>query len=106
MVGCKENTVNQYYTICEYEDKVGFKINITVNVTFNTTWTNIYNNAIPWNLRPKSAVTCPNYNSASSNTAIGVRAASNEEKVEIITKSLEGSSVSTTAYAYLEWSKV
>ena len=106
VVGCKATTVNQYYTIYEYEDKVGFKINITANITFNTTWTNIYNNAIPWNLRPKSAVTCPNYNSASSNTAIGVRPANNEEKVEIIAKSLGSSSVSTTAYAYLEWSKV
>ena len=107
VVGCKQTTVNQYYTIYEYEDKVGLRIGINTNITFKTTWSLIYNQAIPWNLRPKSAVTCPNYESGSStnNTAIGVRPATNEEKVEIIAKSL-GSQVSTTAYAYLEWSKV
>ena len=108
VVGCKATTVNQYYTIYEYEDKVGLRIGINTNITFNTTWRLIYNQAIPWNLRPKSAVTCPNYESGSStsNTAIGVRPASSGETVEIIGKSLGSSSVSTTAYAYLEWSKV
>ena len=107
VVGCKATTVNQYYTIYEYEDKVGFKINISSNITFKTNWSVINNQVIPFRLRPRYPVTCPNYESGSStdNTAIGVRQANSGEVVEVIAKSL-GSQVSTTAYAYLEWSKV
>ena len=107
VVGCKATTVNQYYTIYEYEDKVGLRIGINTNITFKTTWSLIYNQAIPWNLRPRYPVTCPNFDSGSStsNTALCVRQANTGETVEILGKSL-GSQVSTTAYAYLEWSKV
>ena len=105
--GYKTTTPHTNYTIYEFEDKVGLRINISSNITFKTTWSNINNQVIPFRLRPRYPVTCPNYDSGSStnNTAIGVRPPSSGELVEIIGKSL-GSQVSTTSYAYLEWSKV
>ena len=105
--GYKTTTPHSYYTLYEYEDRVGLKIGINSNITFNTTWSLINNQVIPWSLRPRYPVTEVNYDSGSStnNTAIGVRPANSEDAVEVIAKSL-GSQVSTTAYAYLEWSKV
>ena len=107
MGGYKTTTPHQYYTLYEFEDRVGLRINIPNNITFKTTWSNINNQIIPFRLRPRYPVTCPNYDSGSStnNTAIGVRQANTGETVEIIGKSM-GSQVSTTSYAYLEWSKV
>ena len=108
VVGYKTTTPHQYYTIYEFEDKVGVRINVPTNITFNTTWSLVNNQVIPWSLRPRYPVTCPNYDGGSStnNTAIGVRPANSGEVVEIVAKSLGSSSVSTTSYAYLEWSKV
>jgi len=105
--GYKTTTPHNYYTLYEYEDRVGLKINISSNITFYTNWRSINNQVIPFRLRPRYPVTCPNYEGGSStnNTAVGVRQANTGESVEIIGKSL-GSQVSTTAYAYLEWSKV
>jgi len=105
--GYKTTTPHNYYTLYEYEDRVGLKINISSNITFYTNWRSINNQVIPFRLRPRYPVTCPNYEGGSStnNTAVGVRQANTGESVEIIGKSL-GSQVSTPAYAYLEWSKV
>ena len=105
--GYKTTTPHNNYTLYEFEDRVGIRINISSNITFKTTWSNINNQVIPFRLRPRYPVTCPNYDGGSStnNTALGVRQATSGELVEIIGKSL-GSQVSTTAYAYLEWSKV
>ena len=105
--GYKTTTPHSYYTLYEFEDRVGLRINISSNITFKTTWSLINNQVIPWSLRPRYPVTEVNYDSGSStnNTAIGVRPANSEDAVEVIAKSL-GSQVSTTAYAYLEWSKV
>ena len=105
--GYKTTTPHTNYTIYEFEDKVGLRINIDSNITFKTTWSLINNQVIPWSLRPRYPVTCPNYDSGSStnNTAIGARPANSGDAVEIIGKSM-GSQVSTTSYAYLEWSKV
>ena len=107
MGGYKTTTPHQYYTLYEFEDRVGLKINISSNISFKTTWSNINNQAIPFRLRPRYPVMSPNYEGGSStnNTAVGVRQATSGETVEIIGKSM-GSQVSTTAYAYLEWSKV
>ena len=107
VIGYKTTTPHSNYTIYEFEDRVGLRINIDSNITFKTTWSNINNQVIPWSLRPRYPVTCPNYDggSSTSNTVIGVRPPNSGELVEIIGKSL-GSQVSTTAYAYLEWSKV
>ena len=105
--GYKTTTPHTNYTIYEFEDKVGLRINISSNITFKTAWSLINNQVIPFRLRPRYPVTEVNYESGSStnNTAIGVRQANSGEVVEIIGKSM-GSQVSTTAYAYLEWSKV
>ena len=105
--GYKTTTPHTNYTIYEFEDKVGLKINVGSNITFKTTWSLVNNQVIPFRLRPRYPVTEVNYESGSStnNTAIGVRQANSGEVVEIIGKSL-GSQVSTTAYCYLEWSKV
>ena len=105
--GYKTTAPHQYYTIYEYEDKVGLRIGINTNITFKTTWSLVNNQVIPFRLRPRYPVMSPNYDSGSStnNTAIGVRPANSGDVVEVIAKSL-GSQVSTTAYAYLEWSKV
>ena len=105
--GYKTTTPHTNYTIYEFEDKVGLRINVPSNITFRTTWSNINNQVIPFSLRPRYPVMSPNYEGGSStnNTAVGVRQATTGETVEIIGKSL-GSQVSTTAYAYLEWSKV
>ena len=105
--GYKTTTPHTNYTIYEFEDKVGLKINVPTNITFKTAWSLVNNQVIPFRLRPRYPVTCPNYDGGSStnNTAIGVRPANSGDVVEIIAKSL-GSQVSTTAYAYLEWSKV
>ena len=105
--GYKTTTPHTNYTLYEFEDRVGLKINVGSNITFKTTWSLVNNQVIPFRLRPRYPVTCPNYDSGSStnNTAIGVRQASSGEVVEVIAKSL-GSQVSTTAYCYLEWSKV
>lgn len=107
MGGYRTTTPHTNYTLYEFEDKVGLRINIGSNITFKTTWSLVNNQVIPFRLRPRYPVTCPNYDSGSStnNTAIGVRQANTGETVEIIGKSL-GSQVSTTSYAYLEWSKV
>ena len=104
--GYKTTTPHNNYTIYEFEDRVGLKINIPSNITFKTTWSLINNQVIPFRLRPRYPVTSPNYDGGSStnNTAIGVRPGSGDA-VEVIAKSL-GSQVSTTSYAYLEWSKV
>ena len=105
--GYKTTTPLTYYTLYEFEDKVGIKISINTNITFPTTWTNVNSNIIPWSLRPQYPVTCLNYNSTSTTTAIGINLnnSGGAQKVEIVVKSL-GSQVSTTAYCYLEWSKV
>ena len=105
--GYKTTTPHTYYTLYEFEDKVGIKINISSNITFPTSWRNVNDTIISWSLRPQYPITCVNYNTATTPTAIGINLnnTGGAEKVEIAVKSL-ASQISTTAYAYLEWSKV
>ena len=105
--GYKTTTPHEYYTLYEFEDRVGLKINIFNSITFPTSWRNVNDTIISWSLRPQYPITCVNYNSAVTPTAIGINVNNTGgiQKVEIAVKSL-ASEISTTAYAYLEWSKV
>ena len=98
---------NGMYTLYEYEDRVGLRVHINTAINFPTSITMINNQHIPHRLAPRYPImiVCANGATASSNTAIGVREANDLEHTEIIVKSLSGSTISTQAYAYLEWDK-
>ena len=95
-----------YYLLEENDGHVRLKIHINTNITFNTSWTTIYANFIPLDYAPLYPVTVIVYASlsATDSLAIGVRE-TNDSKVEIMGKSLTGSSVSSQAYCVLEWTK-
>jgi len=99
---------NGMYTIYEWEDKVGLKIYINSNISFTTAWKNVNDWAVPHRLKPAYPVTMVGLNATTGqqNIAFGVRESADHTKVEIIVKSLTGSTISTQLYNYIEWSKV
>ena len=98
---------NGMYTLYEYEYRVGLRIHISTAISFTNAIKVINDQHIPHRLAPRYPVmiVCANGNTATANTAIGVRESVNLEKTEIIVKSLSGSDVSREAYCYLEWDK-
>ena len=108
VTGYIQTSVNSgMYTIYEYEDRVGLRIHIDNPINFTTGIKVINDWAVPHRLAPRYPVmiVCANGNTATANTAIGVRESSDFEHTEIIVKSLSGSDISREAYAYLEWDK-
>lgn len=108
VIGCRTTNPHIYYSIYEWEDKVGVKIAISDNINFTTSWRSVNNSIIPYRLRPRFPVTMVGLNATSGqqNIAFGVRESADHTKTEIIVKSLTGSTVSTQLYNYIEWSKV
>lgn len=108
VTGYKTTYPHTYYTIFEHEDKVGIKISISENINFTTSWKSVNNFVIPYRLRPRFPVTMVGVNATTGqqNIAFGVRESADHTKVEIIVKSLTGSTVSTQLYNYIEYSKV
>ena len=108
VTGYKTTTTHSYYTIYEYEDKVGIKIAISSNINFTTSWRSVNDSVIPYRLRPPYPVIMVGLNATTGqqNIAFGVRDSSDHTKTEIIVKSLTGSTVSTQLYNYIEYSKV
>ena len=106
--GYKETSVNNgVYTIYEYEERVGLKIHINTAISFTSAIRIVNDQHIPHSLAPRYPImiVCANGTTASSDTAIGVRESNDLTKTEIIVKSLTGETISTQAYAYLEWDK-
>ena len=96
----------QYYILEENDGHIRLRIHLNTSITFNTNWTLINENFIPIAYAPLYPVTSIVYASstATQTLAIGVHE-TNDSKVEIIGKSLTGSSVSSQAYCVLEWTK-
>lgn len=108
MGGYKETSVNNgVYTIYEYEERVGLKIHINTAISFTSAIRIVNDQHIPHRLAPRYPVmiVCANGTSATQNTAIGVRESNDLEHTEVIVKSLTGETISTQAYAYIEWDK-
>lgn len=106
VTGWRTVATNQYYLLAENNGHVRLKIHINTNINFSTNWTLIYDNFIPLDYAPVYPVASIVYSSstATNSLAIGVRE-TNDSKVEIMGKSLTGSSVSSHAYCVLEWTK-
>lgn len=106
VTGWRTVATHQYYLLAENNGHVRLKIHINTDVTFRTNWATIYANFIPLDYAPFYPVTAIVYSSstATNSLAIGVRE-TNDSKVEIMGKSLTGSSVSSQAYCVLEWTK-
>lgn len=98
---------NGMYIIYEYEDRVGLRIHIDTAINFTNAIRTINDWAIPHRLAPRYPImiVCANGNNSTPNTAIGVSEDNALEHTQIICKSLTGSTISTQAYAYLEWDK-
>lgn len=106
--GYRTTYPHTYYAIFEHEDKVGIRISISETINFPTSWRSINDAIIPYRLRPRFPVTMVGLNATTGqqNIAFGVRESADHTKVEIIVKSLTGSTISTQLYNYIEWSKV
>ena len=105
--GYRTTNPHQYYTVYEYQHRAGVRIHIPVDISFTNAMRNINDSVIPHRLAPRYPVmiVCANGNTATANTAIGVRESVDLEHTEIIVKSLSGADVSRNAYAYVEWDK-
>ena len=105
--GYRTTNPHQYYTVYEYQHRAGVRIHIPADISFTNEIRMINDSVIPHRLAPRYPVmiVCANGNTATANTAIGVRESADLEHTEIIVKSLSGADVSRNAYAYVEWDK-